>query len=110
VAGRAAVAAGPAAVIEQDNVTFIDQFGNQARRDRMTAPVAVVEVGEGQQTSDRSPTEIVSASAAYRRVSGLPLGRRSGSLNHTAALRTEQSPRWRGRIRRDRSRRVDDPA
>jgi hypothetical protein len=31
----------------------------------------------------------------------LLLSRRSGSLNHTAALRTEQSPRWRGRIRRN---------
>jgi hypothetical protein len=58
------VAAGPAAVIKQDNVTSIRQFGNEARRDRMTAPVAVVEVGEGQETADRIDTNIVSASAA----------------------------------------------
>ena len=51
VAGHAVAAAGPAAVIEQDNVTSALQFGNEARRDRMTA-VAVIEVGEGHETSD----------------------------------------------------------
>jgi hypothetical protein len=64
MAGRAAVAAGPPAVIKQDNVSSIRQLGDEARRDRMTAPIAVVEVSEGQQTSDGSETEIVPASAA----------------------------------------------
>jgi hypothetical protein len=52
VVGGAAVAAGPAAVIEQNNASAIHQFGNEVSRDGMTPLAAVIEVGEGQQTSD----------------------------------------------------------
>ena len=38
---------------------------------------------------------------AIGRAAPVPLCRRSGSLNHTAAFRTEQSPRWCGRSRRE---------